>query len=95
MNENLDFSEKQKEFLRGLLTDTFLPLERSVNKALNRYELVSEHVLNLDRVINEAIKSIEDSLPATDKGRKQKLVSNKTREVAQESRARLQLSVQA
>ncbi len=30
MNENLDFSEKQKEFLRGLLSETFLPLERKV-----------------------------------------------------------------
>ena len=47
MNENLDFSEKQKEFLRGLLGETFSPLDRNVNKALNRYELISEHVLNL------------------------------------------------
>ncbi|MCY3552714.1 MAG: hypothetical protein OXH39_19835 [Candidatus Poribacteria bacterium] len=95
MNENLDFSEKQKEFLRGLLTETFSPLERSVNTALYRYELVSEHVLNLERVINEAIKSIEDNLPATKEGKKQKLVSNKTRAVARESRERLQISVQA
>ena len=95
MNENLDFSEKQKEFLRDLLEQTFFPLERKVNKALNRYELISEHVLNLDRVINEAITRLENSLPATDEGKKQKLVSKKTRTVAQESREKLLLSVEA
>ncbi len=62
MNENLDFSEKQKEFLRDLLGETFLPLERRVNRALNRYDLVSEHVLNLDRVITEAITRLENNL---------------------------------
>ena len=94
MNENLDFSEKQKEFLRDLLGETFLPLERKVNRALNRYDLVSEHVLNLDRVITEAITRLENNLPVTNEGKKQKLVSNKTLAVAEESREKLRLSVE-
>ena len=36
MNQDLDFSEKQKEFLKGLFTEAFFPLERKVNRTLNR-----------------------------------------------------------
>ena len=72
--ENIDFTQKQKQFLREL----FIPLERKVNKAINFTKLSAITFLNLDRMINEVITNLEEKS-------NQSLVSKKTRQVVSES----------